>query len=124
MKFHLALALALAGSPAAAASQFDLLCTSKYHDAEFHYRVDLDANQWCATSETRDIWGKRASDTRCAPTMFSGIGADVLLFDSFRPYHFVDRVTGEWQYKDQGEGYVGTCVAAPFSGFPAIPTKF
>lgn len=27
----------------AQARQFDLVCVSKYHDATFHYRVDLDA---------------------------------------------------------------------------------
>lgn len=124
MRRFAALALLAMSAPAVAADQFDLICTSKYHDATFHYRVDLAADLWCATSETKDIFGKRASNDRCAPVIFSGVGSDVLLFNSYAPFHQVDRVTGEWYYKDGGEGYRGSCERAPFSGFPELGTKF
>jgi hypothetical protein len=108
---------------AAQPRQFDLICTSKYHDATFHYRVDLDAGRYCVTQDA----GKRF--TSIGDQCFMDIleeGSDALSF-GVDPIQWVDRRTGEWAFKpltDRYTMYRGTCELAPFSGFPQVKTKF
>lgn len=103
--------------------QFDLICTSKYHDATFHYRVDLDASKYCVTQDA----GKRL--TSIGDQCFGDIldaGSNAISF-GVDPIQYVDRATGEWAFKPRGDRYVmyrGTCERAPFTGFPDVKVKF
>lgn len=119
----LLIALALAASPAFAADQFDLICTSKYHDATFHYRVDLATSRYCVTQDQ----GKRLTSIggQCFQDALF-VGSNAIRF-GVDPIQYVDRQTGDWALKPIGDRYAmyrGTCESAPFSGFPAVDTKF
>jgi hypothetical protein len=119
----ISLALALIATPAAAADQFDLICVSKYHDATFHYRVDLTAGKYCVTQDA----GKRL--TSIGDQCFQDVlyaGSSAINF-GVNPIQYVDRTTGVWAFKPLGDRYVmyrGTCEPARFSGFPITQTKF
>lgn len=110
-------------APALAADQFDLICTSSYHDATFHYRVDLTANQWCVTQDQ----GRRLTDigSTCPTYPIASVSSDTILFSSY-PIQLAARDSGKWAYGATGSGveYRGTCAPAPFSGFPKLETKF
>jgi len=123
-KSFILIALAVTTSQAQAqAQQFDLICVSKYHDATFHYRVDLAANKYCVTQDE----GKRltAIGDQCFQDVLEA-GSNAISF-GVDPIQYVDRVTGEWSFKPVGDLYTmyrGTCSPAPFSGFPQVETKF
>lgn len=117
------LLLACGSASAAPQTQFDLICSSKYHDATFHYRVDLDAGKYCVTQDA----GKRltAIGDRCFQDVLEA-GSNAISF-GVDPSQYVDRVTGEWTFKPLGDRYTmyrGSCERAPFSGFPSVETKF
>lgn len=114
MRFLLALALVIA-APAFAADQFDLICTSRHHDALFHYRVDLASRTYCYTTSEGDA---------CPQYAIEDIGSDTIIFNGYAPADIVNRTTGEWTFRDAGTLYRGTCEPAPFSGFPKLVTKF
>src|SRR6476620_6669624 len=98
-KMFLALALS---SSAAQAQQFDLICVSKYHDATFHYRVDLDAGKYCVTQDA----GKRLTPIgdQCFQDLLQA-GSNAISF-GVDPIQYVDRTTGEWSFKPVGDRYV------------------
>lgn len=120
MKAILLILTVVANAPA---QQFDLICVSKYHDATFHYRVDLAAGSYCVTQDQ----GKRLTSIGrdCfRDRLYAGSNAISFGVD---PQQYVDRVTGKWALKPIGDRYTmyrGTCTAAPFSGFPEVQTKF
>jgi hypothetical protein len=123
MRFPALIVITAALSAAAPAQQFDLICTSKYHDAIFHYRVDLDARKYCVTQDA----GKRLTSIgdQCFLDTLEA-GSDAISF-GIDPIQYVDRVTGEWAFKPFGARYTmyrGTCQPEPFSGFPEVKTKF
>jgi hypothetical protein len=107
----------------AQAQQFDLICVSKYRDATFHYRVDLEAGRYCVTQDQ----GKRLTSIgdQCFMDLLQA-GSNAISF-GVDPIQYVDRVTGEWSFKPVGARYTmyrGTCSPEPFSGFPTVETKF
>jgi hypothetical protein len=116
--------LTLSGpASAAGANQFDLICVSRYHDATFHYRVDLAAGKYCVTQDQGKRW--TSIGDQCFQDVLE-VGSHALSF-GVDPIQYVDRVTGEWSFKPFGDRYVmyrGTCTPAPFSGFPEVQTKF
>jgi hypothetical protein len=120
-----ALVMVALSSTAAQAQQqqFDLICVSKYHDATFHYRVDLAASRYCVTQDQ----GKRLTSIgdQCFMDIME-VGSNALSF-GVDPIQYVDRETGEWTFKPVGDRYTmyrGTCSPAPFSGFPKVETRF
>lgn len=123
-KSFILIALAVTDTQAEAQPrQFDLICVSRYHDATFHYRVDLDAGRYCVTQDE----GKRL--TSIGDKCFQDIlqeGSNAISF-GIDPMQYVNRETGEWSFKPLGRRYTmyrGTCSPAPFSGFPKVETKF
>jgi hypothetical protein len=142
----IALALILMSGSAPQKMQFDLVCTAAavtddghgaFERKDVHLRVDLTKKQWCeepppeyayvkpcaspktiATIEPAAIWFEKATDEQEA----RGIAH----------WSEVNRVTGRYTYVHDllTEGHkdtiaiVSQCSPAPFSGFPAIQTKF
>ena len=125
MKLVLLAAAVSAASPTPAPQdqQFDLICTSKYHDATFHYRVDLGTRQYCVTQDA----GKRLTSIGDDCFMDTVEAYSNALSFGIDPVQNVDRVTGEWYFRpfeDRYTMYRGTCEKAPFSGFTTVRTKF
>jgi len=125
MRLNVLLLAALVSGTAQAqqAQQFDLICQSKYHDATFHYRVDLVAGKYCVTQDQ----GKRLTSIgdQCFQDVLEA-GSNAISF-GVDPIQYVNRETGEWAFRPLGDRYVmyrGTCTPAPFSGFPEVKTKF
>ncbi len=122
-KIPIALLIACMASPAIAAEQFDLICTSK--SEREHYRVDLDRSEWCAGDCSQVM--KFQSVTSGMLTMHDHIPT----FPRDSRYSLtVNRVTGEWLWYNFNPVYrstqdiKGTCTAAPFSGINAGATRF
>lgn len=110
----------LISTPAMAADQFDLVCTTK--EGQTRYRVDLARNEACEGLCDR-VW------TMGPPSS----GELKLIYKTPKSLRDLDeratvnRVTGDYQYSNTIPGLgtqseSGHCEAAPFSGFPA--TKF
>lgn len=122
MRLLVLLSLAIVGTPAFASDQFDLICTGFVtggQETTRHYRVDLAANKWCAGDP-------------CAARPIEQVLPDVIWFERHEPTyggdlkiaHYVDRTTGKWYWRLGPMEIEGTCSPAPFSGFPALVTKF
>lgn len=110
-------------APAVAADQFDLICTSPTDKKPTRYRVDLAVGEWCeaSCSATQKI----AEVTSTSLTLKD---EKQLRRGQMASRHWVNRVTGEWQYRFQWLGSpsftTGHCEPAPFSGFGAEKVKF
>ncbi|WP_347271819.1 hypothetical protein [Rhizorhabdus histidinilytica] len=132
MKGIILAAIAAIASPAAAADQFDLVCSGtrtwsthgKPEPYQIRYRIDLSTGSWC-----------REACTQVQP--FASVDAGQLVFskrDTGEPTDIwtlqrVNRSSGNWEYKITSPGINGTkmeakghCEKADFSGFP--PNKF
>jgi hypothetical protein len=126
MRISLLVPLALISTPAAAADQFDLICTS--NDGSARYRVDLVAQQWCKDdcSEVRAL---------------ASVSPTTIQFEDERPAFpgdgmvssSVNRMTGKWSedYRSAAIGgsharvfREGACEPRPFSGFGEEKAKF
>lgn len=114
----LVLALTLVATPAAAADQFDLVCSGQYQrsavakpqPAERIYRVDLAARTWCIEDCSVVLPIADADTARITFQSFKRRGVEVK--------HWVDRTSGEVSDID----FTGKCEAAPFTPIP--PRKF
>jgi hypothetical protein len=114
----------LVATPAAAADQFDLICTAKKESQ--HYRVDLAKSEYCF-GDCRQVMP--------IATITSGL---IKFYDDepkfpgdATKYNIVNRLTGEWQWYNYsprlGPGAMdikGTCEPAPFSGLGDAAQKF
>lgn len=122
MRWIVALAMVVA-TPAAAADQFDLVCTGD--DEPWHYRIDLTKGEWCADDcKTTFALASVTSATLTIKEQQPKFRGDDRIVNS------VNRVTGEWYfYRDLPKiGFSkvvkGECKPAPFSGFGADKAKF
>jgi hypothetical protein len=133
MKALIALALVAA---APASPKFDLVCTASvnaeapdaFTPADLHLRVDLTAKKWClgeckaihdiAEVQPGQIWFEKESEAEQEQRLMH--------------WSSVDRETGD--YKSVHQFFIlnnretvalsSHCERAPFSGFPAVTTKF
>lgn len=118
-----AIALLLAGTPAAAAKQFDLVCVAEGVNERF--RVDLDRGEWCF-GECKLVQ-KIASET---PGMIVLAEHQPAFHNDRTSYNRINRVTGEWRWFNLDPRYRsimdhrGTCEPAPFSGMLSGTPKF
>ena len=123
MRSSVLVLVALISSPAfAAADQFDLLCTGRLSDGKAiqrHYHVDLNANRWCVDECTV----KPLSEVSSGQIVFVET-KEAYRGDPARALDYVNRTTGQWSFFTSYWMGDGTCQPAPFSGFPAPPTKF
>jgi len=110
--------VSLSGAPAAAAEQFDLVCTAKKENQR--YRIDLERGEWCAGQCKRIM--KIAEITAGMLTLNED---KPTLSDRVRAHNRINRVTGDWEWYYFDPNYPSTmdhrgmCERAPFSGFPA-----
>lgn len=112
------LATMLMATPAAAADQFDLVCTAKKEQQR--YRIDLGAGEWCSGD---------CSTVRKIAEVTTGMITLVNLAPqpprNETTYNRINRQTGAWEWFNEEPGYSsiqdikGSCSASPFSGFPA-----
>lgn len=114
----LVLALTLVATPAAAADQFDLVCTGD--DEPWHYRVDLAKGEWCA--------GKCETVFRLA-----SVTSGTIVLRSEKPEfrggdaveNSINRASGEWYYYRSlpkigfSKTVKGKCELAPFTPMPS-----
>ncbi|QEH80827.1 hypothetical protein EIK56_22950 [Sphingomonas sp. C8-2] len=123
MKGIILAAIAAIASPAAAADQFDLVCTGKKPQ---HFRVDLGQGVWC-----REECKNTLPIASISQTMIVFVDQQPKLRGD--PIHnlYVDRETGKlheysWfpSFELVGSTTDGICEPASFSGFPVVPTKF
>lgn len=134
MKLVILAAIAAIATPAAAADQFDLVCTGMNKDTSLasrkpiakHYRVDLTSGRWCQDncSATEPI-ASVAQDKIIFRSQAKQYARDTLIIEE------VNRVNGEWTDVIFGAppngnywNTSGKCEPAQFSGFPAVATKF
>lgn len=107
----------LVGSPAIAADQFDLVCSSQKYNVR--YRVDMARNEWCQGDCTAiSKIAEASSGTLVLENREPAFRGDIE--STVR----INRVTGQWsRYYSAGPGassYTkGSCEAAAFSGLPA-----
>ena len=129
----LILALALVATQAAAADQFDLICTGKHwripagldRPIVVRYRLDLPANKWCKGDCTSTEPFAKVRDDMIdfvdLPEKFPG---------DDRQSDWVNRLNGMWmesEFRAGGAVYSrseGRCEIADFSGFPVPHRKF
>ena len=121
----LVIALALIGTPAAAAGeQFDLVCegrfkpriNARWRPTESRYRIDLSTSAWCngQCTEVRQI-----ASIETGKIILSRSSPGERLY----ALHELDRVAGTYQHYFSGglsfHREEGRCTVAPFSGFPS-----
>lgn len=114
MKVSVFIALIVA-TPAIAADQFDLMCTS--NRGSDHYRIDLVRGEWChdkceAVFKIEEVTSGLLTLHNQQPTEE----------DRTTSYTRINRVTGEWSmyYSTRYTTILrsGVCAPAPFSGMP------
>lgn len=109
----------MVATPAAAADQFDLVCSAK--KVSERYRVDLTSGEYC-TAECKTV--RKIQEVTTGVIVFQRtepkVRRDPRILDQ------VNRTTGEWFSSNYFPGIdlvpdmkQGTCQSAPFSGFPA-----
>ncbi|MBO9377917.1 hypothetical protein GG804_14175 [Sphingomonas histidinilytica] len=119
MKVIILAAIVAITSPAVAADQFDLVCTSK--KTSERYRVDLARNEFC--------FGE------CEQVMpIAEVTSGMIVLRKTDPsppenstiYNQINRITGEWEWYNYSprlsitaQDIRGHCEPAEFSGFPA-----
>jgi hypothetical protein len=109
-------------------NQFDLICTGtetthwnlQSGPITSHYRIDLKANHWCQ-GECQIL--KSFAEASPTQLVFDEVKA-AYRGDPTERLDFVRRDTGEWNFFNHEMQGDGSCVAAPFSGFPSAQTKF
>lgn len=133
MRFIILAALAAIAAPAAAADQFDLVCSGKRwttpagkdRPVTVRYRVDLAGNRWC-------------KDACTSTEPFAKIREDMITFidqaEAFpggdRQSAWVNRQSGWWmESENRAHGHIysrseGTCQVSAFSGFAVPDRKF
>jgi hypothetical protein len=123
MKGIILAAIAAIASPAAAADQFDLVCSGRdRRDIENQrYRVDLVRKEYCSgdCQEVRPI-------AEVTSGMITLTRHDPSPPDQERSYNQINRTTGEWNWywsnirvSLRTQDVKGSCQPAAFSGFPA-----
>lgn len=112
------LALCLVATPAAAADQFDLVCTAP--DTSERYRIDLPRGEWCfgkceRVMKLAEVTSGMITLIDEKPTQPSNVTA----------YNRINRATGAWEwynYSPRLSSHImdikGHCEAAPFTGLP------
>ncbi|HEY9581108.1 MAG TPA: hypothetical protein VIR65_14740 [Rhizorhapis sp.] len=118
MKFFLLVFFTAIASPALAADQFDLVCTSTEGSAD-RYRIDLTKGEACSGNCDR-IWKMGEATTG----ELKVINKQPAFRGDMEESMFVDRQTGQYRYYNYIDGLrphsrKGVCQVAPFSGFPA-----
>lgn len=106
-------------TPAAAAEQFDLICSAK--KTSEHYRLDLATGEYC--------WGSCQRIEKIASVtsgMITLMDIKPVLRGDPEVRKTINRSTGEWNWYSFAPRFdvspdivTGTCQPAPFSGFPA-----
>lgn len=128
----LAAVLALAASPPAPPSRFDLACVGATGEAhgitwnpvDIYLRVDVAAGKWCEgdCSTIHDLADVQPS------RIFLEKQSEYEKIREIAHIRSIDRVTGEYTYLQESPRGAAQqralCTARAFSGFPAIPTKF
>lgn len=115
--------LGLLASPAAAADQFDLVCTAE--KANERYRIDLLKNEWCAGDCSQIEKIKTTTSGMIVLREHEPAG-----LDRERSFNTINRVTGAWEWYFYNPRYSitwnhkGTCKPEGFSGFGTSNRKF
>jgi hypothetical protein len=137
--FSKAFLLLTAAAAASPAQKFDLVCVGSTqvtslqdkHEEPFNttYRVDLDAKKWCSggCGAIHDIYSVQPAVLQLEAPVRTDTVTEYKIDESF-----ISRETGQLQaFYSVGRGAnimmwntKAMCQKQPFSGFPAIETKF